>query len=254
MFAVHIPATEELAIKLASEASEAAFDPSNRFFFTDDANVANKTEQNKDSSDAGLLAIARCLSLAATNLLRSPNQQRAPKITVFTHHQDALRRINGARNIGSTQRQCPQRSISTHHHIDSTTEQVQATPALLEVVKKSRFLCRKLGAKVTLQWMPYHATAERYRPAETATSQILPASILPSFQRLRQDKTLTPSQRAYHRRELVRVRRSNCGRPSPLAQQATSVSDTTEPTQAETRHLMIEELRNLRISDERSII
>lgn len=244
-------------MQLASEASEAAYDPSNQFFFADDVSVTNKTEQNKDSCAAGLLAIARCLSLAATNLLCSPNQQRAPQITVFTHHQGALRKINEARNIGSvTRNQCPRRSSSTPRQIDSTIQQVQATPALLEVVKRSRFLCRKLGAKVTLQWTPYHAAAERHRLAETATtSQVLPASkSLPSFQRLRQDKTLTPSQRAYNRRELVRVRGSNCGRPSPLAQQAISSSDTTEQTQAETRHLLVEELHNLRISDDRSVV
>lgn len=244
-------------MKLASEASEAAYDPCNRFFFADDVSVTNKTEQNKDSCAAGLLAIARCLSLAATNLLRSPNQQRAPQITVFTHHQDALRKVNEARNIGSvTRHQYPRRSISTPYHINSTTEQVQATPALLEVVKRSRFLCRKLGAKVTLQWLPHYATAERCRLAEAATkSQILPTSrTLPSLQRLRQDKALTPSQRAYHRREFVRVRGSDCCRSSPLAQQATSASDTTEQTQAEYRHLMVEELHNLRISDDRSVV
>ena len=68
LFAVNIPATEEIAIKIASEASTAVFDPSNRLFF------ANKTQENKHSSaaggEAGLIAISRCLSLVTSDLLR----------------------------------------------------------------------------------------------------------------------------------------------------------------------------------------
>lgn len=286
--AVNIPATEEIAMKLATEASEAAFDPSNRFLFTHGASVTNKTQQNQESSgagacitykqanhdswhtkhfslgycatgddEAGLVAISRCLSLVSSDLLRAPNQQRAPKITVFTHYQDALRTIDGARNIGSiTRHQGTLRSISSTHYIDSTTEQVQATPALLEVVKKSRFLCRKLGAKLELQWMPHHATAERYRLAEAAAlSQTLPVSkTLPCLQRLRQDQNIKSSHHAYHRRELVHKRRSYRGRPSPLARQATLASSTTQQPQPESRHLIVENLRNLRISDDSSTI
>ncbi|KAG6362340.1 hypothetical protein INS49_010570 [Diaporthe citri] len=228
---VNIANTEEIAMKLATEASEAAFDPTRRFFSTHGATGRG--------DEAGLLAISRCLSLAATDLLRTPYQQRAPKITVFTHYKDALRRLEGARGI------------STSQHTDSTTEQVQATPALVEVIKKSRFLCRKLGARLELQWMPHHATdTERHRQAEAApTSQKpMPASkTLPSFQRLRRDQNLTSSQRAFHRRELAHQRRSCRGQPSPLARQANSASSTEQQAQAEPRHLIVENLRELRI-------
>lgn len=274
-----------MAMRLSIEASTAAVDPSQRLFFIYDTRPTYDAQQgqlsppagaaviykqataNNDSwrvtdlklsysgtgraDEAGLLSISTCLSVATMGL-RTRNQRGTPKITIFTHFQDALRTIDAARlqrSLGNT---------STSHHTDCPTEQVQATPALLEVFKRSRFLCRKFGATITLQWMPHTATVERHRLAEAAaaaTNRRLPTSrALPSSQRPRRDQDLRPSQRSYHRRELGRMRGSNWDRPSPVAQQVTSASTTAQQAQAESRDRIVEDLGNLRVSDDQSMV
>lgn len=197
-----------------------------------------------------MIAISRCLSLVTSDLLRAPNKQRAaPKITILTHCQDALRRLDRARHSRSIARQQCRRSISRPHSTDSTTQQVQATPALVDVVKKSRFLRRKLGIKLTLQWLPHHATAERHGVAEAAMTR--PALSIPktqaSFQSLRRVQNLEPSHRAYLRRELAHARRACHGGPSLVDQLSTSASPAPEQTQAGSPRLIVEYLRDLRI-------
>ncbi|KAK2595706.1 hypothetical protein N8I77_013731 [Diaporthe amygdali] len=182
------PATEEKASKLATEASEAASDPSNRVSSTSGASVADKTPQihshssnNQDEkrlagarvsvvckedngghitqfsvsycqttsgAGAGLTTISISLTLAAKDILLAQNQETAIKI--FTPYKDALH-INC--NI------C---------FIDSTTEQVLATQAFKEVINKSGYHCQQLDANTKLRWMPHHATVEGNRLAEAA--------------------------------------------------------------------------------------
>ncbi|KKY29332.1 hypothetical protein UCDDA912_g10744 [Diaporthe ampelina] len=203
---INVPATEEKAIKTATEASEATFDPSNRVFFTYGATVANKqakeetvtkkhemkrlagaaviykkpTANNNDGSwcgrqwelghcettsgaEAGFIAISKCLSIAAQEICGAQDQDMAPIITIFTHDQDAINKISRVR------------------YIDSTKECSDATPVLLDIVKKSQKLRNDFGAIIELNVIPRHANVEGNRLAEAAarraaTTQNLPAA------------------------------------------------------------------------------
>lgn len=197
---INIPATEEKAIETATEASEAAFDPCNRFFFTYGASVADKTQEKThdknrlaaaaviykrpsaknniswggmqyelghcyttSGAEAGLVAISKCLSLATQEIRSAQHQETAPKITIFTHYEDAISRIDKAR------------------YMDSTKDHSEATPAVREIVKKSQRLRDRHGAVIELNWIPRHAKVEGNRFAEyaarkAAASQTLPAA------------------------------------------------------------------------------
>lgn len=196
-------ATEEKAVKLATEASEAAFDPSNLFFFTYGASVKNEgTSTNKHNwrnrlagaavvykqhtadnvngswrgrqwelghcetisgAEAGFVAISKSLTLAIEQLRHAQQQDAEPTITIFTHNHDEINRISKVR------------------YIDSTLGHSDAEPVLQEIVKKSQKLRSNFGANVELYCIPWHATMKGNRLAEAAAqkaaiSQDLPAA------------------------------------------------------------------------------
>ncbi|KAL1872709.1 hypothetical protein Daus18300_004255 [Diaporthe australafricana] len=198
---INIPATEAKAIETAAEASEAAFDPSNRFFFTYGASVADKTQDKthdknrlaaaaviykrpsaKDNNanwggmqyelghcdttsgaEAGLVAISKCLSLATQELRSTQHQETAPKITIFTHYEDAITSIDRVR------------------YLDSTKGYSEASAPLLEIVKKSRRLRDRHGVDIQLNWIPRHADVEGNRFAESAARKAAASQTPPAI-------------------------------------------------------------------------
>ncbi|KAI3391466.1 hypothetical protein diail_7330 [Diaporthe ilicicola] len=204
---INIPATEEKAIQTAAEASQAAFDPSNRFFFTYGASVADKSQANEESAahkhemkrlagasviykqptaednngkwrgmqyglghcettsgaEAGFVAISKCLSIATKEIRDAHDQlkEAIPKVTIFTHDQDAIHKISRVR------------------YIDTTKEHSDATPALLEVVKKSQRLHYHHGVDIELNWIPHHTAVEGNRLAEAAARKAATTQELP---------------------------------------------------------------------------
>lgn len=90
-------------------------------------------------ADAELVAISECLSIATKELRHAKDQKTAPKITIFTHDQDATDKFGRA---------C---------YIDPTKGLPEATPALLEIVNKTHSLRQSVGAVIELLCVPQHA-------------------------------------------------------------------------------------------------
>lgn len=203
--AINVPATEEKAIEIATEASEAAFDSSNLFFFTHGSSVPHKTTQPKEETspkhemkrfagaavifkqpaadntsswrgrqwglghcettsgaEAGFFAISKCLTLAAEHLHHAQQQDTEPTVTIFVHDQDEINKISRVR------------------YIDSTTECSDATPVLLDIVKKSRKLRDNFGAAIELYCIPKHAAVRGNQLAEAAARKAASDQDLPA--------------------------------------------------------------------------
>lgn len=192
---ISVPTSEETATKTATEASEAAFDPSNLSFFTCGALVATNYHQglaaaaatykqpssgNKNgswcgqqwdlghceltnSAGAGFVAISRCLSIASQQLIEAQEQlepDARPKITIFAHDADAINKISRVR------------------YVDYTKERSDAEPVLVDIVKKSQDLSANFDAVIELVCIPRHVAAEGNRLAcaaarKAATTQQL---------------------------------------------------------------------------------
>lgn len=204
---INAPATEEKTIKVATEASEAAFDASNLSFFTHGSSVPSQSTPTKEETspkhkmkrlagaaviykqpaanntngswrarrwgighcestngaEAGFFAISKCLTLAAEQLHHAQPDTK-PTITIFTHHYDEINKISRVR------------------YSDSTKEQSDTAPVLLDIVKKSQKLRNTFGAAIELYCIPRHAAIEGNRLAEAAarkaaSNQDLPAAL-----------------------------------------------------------------------------
>lgn len=203
--AINVPATEEKAIEIATEASEAAFDSSNLSFFTHGSSVPNKDTQPKEETspkhetkrlagaavifkqpavnntsswrgrqwglghcettngaEAGLFAISKSLTLAAEQLHHAQLQDTEPTVTIFAHDQDEINKISRVR------------------YIDSTKDSSDATPVLLDIVKKSRKLRDNFGAAIELYCIPKHAVVRGNQLAEAAARKAASGQDLPA--------------------------------------------------------------------------
>lgn len=202
--AINIPATEEKAIEIATEASQAAFDSSNLVFFTHGSSVPSKNTQPKETSpkhetkrlagaavifkqpaadntsswrgrqwglghcettngaEAGFFAISKCLTLAAEHLHHAQHTDTEPTVTIFAHDQDEINKISRVR------------------YIDSTRECSDATPVLLDIVKKSRKLRDNFGAAIELYCIPKHAAVRGNQLAEAAARKAASDQDLPA--------------------------------------------------------------------------
>lgn len=203
---INVPATEEKAIEIATEASESAFDASNLFFFTHGSSVPSKNTQPKEETspkhdmkrlagaavifkqpaanningswrgrqwglghcettsgaEAGFFAISKCLTLAAEHLHHAQPEDTEPTITIFTHDQDEINKISRVR------------------YIDSTKDHSDATPVLLDIVKKSRKLRDNFGAAIELYCIPRHAAVRGNQLAEAAARKAASDQDLPA--------------------------------------------------------------------------
>lgn len=195
---ISVPTTEEKATKTATEASEATFDPSNLSFFTSGGIVATNYHQglaaaaviykqassgNKNgswcgrqwelghceltsSAGAGFVAISRCLSIASKQLGEAQDQlepDARPKITIFAHDADAINKISRVR------------------YMDYTKERSDASPVLVDIVKKSQDLSANFDAVIELVCIPRHVAAEGNRLACAAARKAAATQQLPAF-------------------------------------------------------------------------
>lgn len=195
---INVLATEEKAIKTATDASNAAFDPSHLFLFTHGASIPSRNTQTQKETptyqemerlagaavickkptadgnnsswfgrqwglgrcntssraEASFFAISKCLTLAIEYLRgAAPELDAKPTITIFAHDKEQINKIDRVR------------------YIDSTMMRSDATPVLIEIVRKSQQLHNDFGAAIEIFCIPCHAAVEGNRLAEGAARE-----------------------------------------------------------------------------------
>lgn len=195
---INVPATEEKAIKIATDASNAAFDPSHLFLFTHGSSIPSRnTKTQKETSTnqeverlAGAAVICREPTTDGNNSswfglqwgLGRCNTSSSAEASFFaisgclTIAIEYLRRANPELDAKPTitifahdQEQI--NKIDRVRYIDSTTERSDATTVLIEIVKKSQQLHNDFGAVIEIFCIPCHAAVEGNRLAEGAARE-----------------------------------------------------------------------------------
>ncbi|KAL1872064.1 hypothetical protein Daus18300_004433 [Diaporthe australafricana] len=110
------------------------------------------TAENR-SIEAGLLAVAECLAIAATEMARAKDQATSRKVTIFTDCRAAMDKIDKFRHVGLTE------------------QQLRGIPIRRKLITRSQYLSRHLGVDVELRWVPRHSGAEGSRNAEAAAQK-----------------------------------------------------------------------------------
>lgn len=182
---INVPAKAKTLLEIATEASEAAFDPSNRIFFTYGASVLEKRTRlrlGKESSNnhelkrlAGAAAIYKQLSADNTKGSWRGKQWTLGHCETTSEADAELVAISECLSIAAKefrhakdQKTAPKITIITHDqdatdtfgrvcYIDPTKDLPEATPALLEIVKQTHSLRQSVGAVIELHCVPQHA-------------------------------------------------------------------------------------------------
>lgn len=203
---INAPVTEEKTIKVATEASEAAFDASNLSFFTHGSSVPSQSTPTKEETSpkpkmkrlAGAAVIYKQPAANSTNgswrgerwgigHCESTSGAEAGFFAISKCLTLAAEHLHHAQPDTE-----PTITIFTHNYneikkigrlryIDSTKEHSDTTPILLDIVKKSQKLRNTFGAAIELYCIPRHAAIEGNRLAEAAarkaaSNQDLPAA------------------------------------------------------------------------------
>lgn len=182
---ISVPAKAKTPLEIATEASKADFDPSNRIFFTYGASVPEKKTRltlgqvpNKNHELKRLAGAAAIYKQPSANNTKGSwrGQQWTLGHCETTSEGDAeLVAISECLSIAAKelchakdQKTAPKITIITHDqdatdkfgrvcYIDPTKDLPEATPALLEIVKQTHSLRQSVGAVIELLCVPQHA-------------------------------------------------------------------------------------------------
>ncbi|KAJ0121054.1 hypothetical protein J7T55_008214 [Diaporthe amygdali] len=103
--------------------------------------------------EAGVLAIAECLAIAATEITCAKDQPTPRKVTVFSDCRAAMDRVNRFRRVNRTEKE------------------LYGVPVHRKLITASQYLSRHLGVEVELRWVPGHSRVEGNRHAEVAAQK-----------------------------------------------------------------------------------
>lgn len=202
---INAPATEEKAIKVATEASEAAFDASNLSFFTHGSSVPSQSTPNKEETSpkhkmkrlAGAAVIYKQPAANNTNGSWRGRQWGIGHCESTSGAEAGFFAISKCLTLAAEQLHHaqpdtePTITVFTHNfdeinkisrvrHIDSTKDHSDAAPVLLDIVKKSQKLRNTFGAAIKLYCIPHHAAIEGNRLAESAARKAASDQDLPA--------------------------------------------------------------------------
>lgn len=202
---INAPATEEKAIKVATEASEAAFDTSNLSFFTHGSSVPSQSTPNKEEASskrkmnrlAGAAVIYKQPTANNTNGSWRGRQWGIGHCESTSGAEAGFFAISkcltlAAEHLHYAQPDTePTITIFTHNYdeikkigrvryIDSAKEHSDTAPVLLDIVKKSQKLRNTFGATIELYCIPRHAAVQGNRLAESAARKAASDQELPA--------------------------------------------------------------------------
>lgn len=194
---INVLATEEKAIKIATDASNAAFDPSHLFLFTHGASIPSRNTQTQKETPtyqemerlAGAAVICKKPTADSNNSswfgrqwgLGHCNTTSSVEASFFAISKSLTLAIEYLRRV-LQQDAKPIITIFAHdqkqinkidrvRYIDSTTDRSDPTPVLIEIVKKSQQLHNDFGAAIEIFCIPCHAAVEGNRLAEGAARE-----------------------------------------------------------------------------------
>lgn len=202
---INAPATEEKTIKVATEASEAAFDASNLLFFTHGSSVPSQSTPNKEETSpkhkmkrlAGAAVIYKQPATNNTNGSWRGRQWGIGHCESTSGTEAGFFAISkcltlAAEHLHHAQPDTePTITIFTHNYdeikkigrvryIDSAKEHSDTMPVLIDIVKKSQKLRNTFGATIELYCIPRHAAVQGNRLAESAARKAASDQDLPA--------------------------------------------------------------------------
>lgn len=203
---INVPATEEKAIEIATEASEADYDASNLIYFTHGSSVPNKNTQSEEETSpkhdmkrlAGAAVIFKQPAANNSNGSWRGRQWGLGQCETTSGAEAGFFAISkcltlAAEHLHHAQQHDTEPTVTIFAHdqdeinkisrvryFDSTTERSDSPPVLLDIVKKAKKLRDNFGAAIELYCIPQHAAVRGNQLAEAASRKAASHQDLPA--------------------------------------------------------------------------